>query len=341
MKRLILLIIFILCAVISAHASVVSGSSTVTVQNDNMKQAEISARNGALINALYNYFARQQESQPDMEIPEITSEYFKFIKSYKITDRHYSHGTITYSIIADVDKVTLSDVNYMIKSVVSSAVFLVTGVDNSEMDEKIAESMKRNQFSTRYQSDFRAAIGVSPSADEALQAFSSVNAQYFFNITAEPLYDQGKCTVALTAKIYGKAKDFGTLKTNGESSGDTDYDCAAEAAGQAMSKLLVYVRENFIPLPDQSKELNTITITASNYSNFAAPKNIMEDMKKRTFITSYNVKGFAGKTLEMDAQMYISPDMLLKKLKGFEKQYGFTASKADGNNIILDFTGQE
>ena len=334
----IVIMIFLVSA--AAHAIVVSGSATVTVQNDNVKQADLSAKRSALSNALYNYFARQQETQPDAEIPEITQEYFKFIKSYKIADRHYNHGTITYSVIADIDKVSLSDVAYMIKSVSSTAVFIVRGTDSSQVDSAVSSSMQKNQFSARYQSDFRASMGVSPSSDEALEAFGNVNAQYFFDITLEPLNNGDNCTVALTAKIFGKSKDYGTLRTNGEQKGSGD-DCIAQATGQAMTKLLSYVRGNYIPLPDQSRELSTVTVTASNYSNFAAPKNIMEAMKKRTFITSYNVTGFAEKTLTMDVQTYISPDMLLGKLRGLEKQYGFSAGKDDSGNITLDFTEHE
>lgn len=338
-KLLIFIISLSFC--FSANATVVSGSSTATVRGDNIKQADSSAKTGALINALYNYFSKQQEMTPDAEIPEITSEYFKFIKSYKIIERHYNKGAVHYSVIADIDKISLTDVSYMIKNVTSTAVFFVKNADNSVMDDKIAEALKKNQFSTKYQSDFRGAVSVNPTQQELTDAFTNSNAQYFFELTADYVSNGSSCTVGLNAKVYGKTKDYSPIKINGDSTSGNEVECQALAAGVAMTKLLVFVRENYIPLPEKTKELNKITIIASNYSNFAAPKNIMEDMKKRTFVTNYAVKGFAEKSLEMEAEMYISPDMLLKKLQMLEKQYGFTSSKNADGNIVLDFTSQE
>lgn len=333
-------LIIILAFALSANAAVVSGSATVRVHGDNVKQADISARNSALVSALYNYFSKQQESE-NAEIPEITSEYFKFIKSYKITERHYSKGTVTYSVIADIDKVSLGDVAYMIKNVTSTAVFVVRNTDNSSVDDKIADALKKNQFSTRYQSDFRASVSVSPSQQELTDAFMNSRAQYLFDITADFVSSGNTCTAGLSARVISKEKEYSPIKINGESSSPSAGDCQAQAAGEAMTKLIAFVRENYIPLPDRIRELVKATVIASNYSNFAAPKNIMEDMRKRTFITGYAVKGFAEKSLEMEAEMYISADMLVKKLQMLEKQYGFKVSKNESGYIVLDFTSQE
>ena len=62
MNKLILTAAAILLITLNSYALVVNGSSTVTVQGDNIKQADTSAKNGALLNALYNYFGNARNN---------------------------------------------------------------------------------------------------------------------------------------------------------------------------------------------------------------------------------------------------------------------------------------
>ncbi len=341
MKKLFLTAAVALFFAFNAHALVVNGSSTVTVQGDNIKQADQNAKTGALINALYNYFSRQAEEQGG-EVPEITSEYFKFIRSYKIVDRRYSHGTITYSVIADVDKLSLSDVNYMIKSRTDNAVYVIDSAhDTYETNSAIANALKKYSFSTKKQMEFLSSVADSAIPDLVYSAFQNSAAQYLFDIKAETSFSGGKCTATLNVRIAGKAKEYPSQKTSGEGTGQSQASCVATAIYNAMELALYSVREGAIPAPSLDRELTKITLTAANYANFATPKNLMETLKNKTFITSYSIKGFAEKSLDVEAEIYVSPDMLLKKLQGIEKNYGFKASKLEGGNILLDFTPQE
>ena len=327
---------------INAYATVVNGSATVTVHNDNIKQADTSAKNSALLNALYNYFSRQQEDQPDSDMPEITSEYLKFIRSYKIVDRRYNHGTITYTVIADVDKLSLSDVAYMIKSRTDNAVYVIDELhDNYENNAAITNALKKNAFSTKYQMDFLSTVADSAMPDLVYEAFQNSKAQYLFDIKADTVAGDGKCSATVSIRVAGKAKEFPAVKTSGEGTGQSEVSCVASAIYSAMDLALYSVRAGAIPTPSLDRELTKITLTAANYANFATPKNLMEALKRKTFITNYSIKGFAEKSLDIEAEIYVSPDMLLKKLQGIQKEYGFTASKLEGGNILLDFTSQE
>jgi hypothetical protein len=332
----------VLLITLNSFAMVVNGSSTVTIQNDNIKQADSSAKNGALINALYNYFSRQQEDQPGSEMPEITAEYLKFIRSYKIVDRRYSQGTITYTVIADVDKLSLADVAYMIKSRTDNAVYVIDEAhDNYENNAAVANVLKKNSFSTKHQLEFISSVADSALPDLVYEAFQSSKAQYLFDIKAETSFNAGKCSATVNVRIAGKAKEFPAAKTTGEGTGQSAVSCVASAIYNAMDLALYSVREGAIPAPSLDRELTKITLTAANYANFATPKNLMEALKRKTFITTYSIKGFAEKSLDIEAEIFVSPDMLLKKLQGIEKEYGFTASKLEGGNILLDFTAQE
>jgi len=342
MNKVLMTAAAVLLFSINAFAMVVNGSSTVTVQGDNIKQADSSAKTGALLNALYNYFSRQQEDQPGSDMPEITAEYLKFIRSYKIVDRRYSHGTITYSVIADVDKLSLADVAYMIKSRTDNAVYVIDeSHDNYENNAAITNALKKNAFSTKYQLDFLATVADSALPDLVYEAFQNSKAQYLFDIKADTAANGGKCTATVSIRVAGKAKEYNPVKVSGEGSGQSETSCVAAALYNAMDLALYSVREGAIPAPSLDRELTKITLTAANYANFATPKNLMETLKRKTFITNYSIKGFAEKSLDIEAEIYVSPDMLLKKLQGIQKQYGFTASKLEGGNILLDFTSQE
>lgn len=342
MKRVTLFLIFLFMAasLFSAEAVVMSGSATVRAYNDNMKAADSSARAGALMNALQNYFGSLQEDQPEQAMPQITPQYFKFIRSYRITDRHYEGGSVTYSVIADIDRVSLSDVAAMMKVSNSSAVFIVRGIpSNPDAESKINSALSSGGFSTGQQADFVSSL-VGNDTASATDAFQNSSAQYLFDILIEPVSTGTKCSAGFTVKVYSKDKDFNPIKINGEGTGSDANNCLANAAAAAMPKIMGYIHSNYVPSAGQ-KQLQKIEITAANYSNFAAPKNLMEELKKRTFITSYAVKGFAEKSLDMEAEAYISADMLLKKLQAIAKQYNFTVSKTDDGNILLDFSGAE
>ncbi len=67
-------------------------------------------------------------------------------------------------------------------------------------------------------------------------------------------------------------------------------------------------------------------------------KKLMEELKTRSFIDSYKIKNFAGKTLIIEIQTYVDINVLIKKLQSIEPEYGFSTNKGDSDNILLDFT---
>lgn len=137
---------------------------------------------------------------------------------------------------------------------------------------------------------------------------------------------------------FSKTKEFQTLKTKSTADGESDDSCIKSAITLSLLKTLGYVRQNFIPLPNAIKVLNTFTVTAENYDNFATPKKLMEELKTRSFIDSYKIKSFAGNKLVIEVDTYVNINILLKKLQSIEGEYGFTTGSGDGSNILLDFT---
>jgi hypothetical protein len=339
MNKFIILILTAVMLSASANAYVIEGSVTVPVLNDDIRTANSKALEQSLLKALKNYFSKLKTRQPDVEVPDVTTEFFKFIRSYKIVDRGYVEDSVYYNVLADVDDVALNDLMYFVKEVVNSSVYNVTGMNNDEaLDRKIDATLADYKFNTNYQSDFQANLLEESSSEFRIGAFRKSQAQYYFDlaIEREPA-EEGSCIAVLTTKTYSKTKEFQTLKTKSSFSAETDEECMLEAFNLSFVKTLGYVRENFIPLPAGEKILQTITLTAENYDNFATPKKIMEELKKRTFIESYSIKGFSGKKLDVEITTYIALDLLLKKLQSIESEYNFKSFKDEEDNILLDF----
>jgi len=336
----ILLIPIILIFSINSYAYVIQGSSNVPVLDGNISAADAKAKEKAMLNALKNYFGKLHASQPDREIPDVTSEFFKFIRSYKIAERRYTDDTVTYTVLADVDDIALNDLMYFVENVVNTVVYNINGANyDTRLNEKITLAYKEFKFDTKHQSEFQANLMENAEKQARISAFRKSHSQYYMDmsILLEPTAE-GQCTVLLTTETYSKTKIFKTLKTKSSTSAESDDQCINEAIALSLIKTLGFVRNRFIPLPSSEKIIQTLNMSAVNYENFATPKKLMEQLKTRSFINSYKIKGFAANKLQIDINTYISIEVLLKKLQSIEEEYGFSAYRDDSNNILLDFT---
>lgn len=340
MKIKLLITVTILIMAFTANAYVIQGSSTKPVMNGNIVVADSEAREQAILNALKNYFNKLKANQPDKEIPDVTIEFFKFIKSYKIAERAFTDDTVTYTILADVDDVALNDLMYFVDNVVNTAVYNIEGIGvETGLSNNISGAFKEYKFDTKHQSDYQANLKENSTPEERTEAFKNSDSQYFLEMSLirEPSAE-GQCTIILTTKTYSKTKEFKTLKTRSSSEDIDDDQCVLSAFSLSFLKTLGFIRKNFIPLPSGEKVLSTYNLVAENYDNFATPKKIMEDLKKRAFIDSYKIKSFAGNKLDIEISAYLSSEILIKKLQSIEAEYGFSSRVDESNNILLDFT---
>lgn len=323
-----------------AHAYVIQGSSSEPVLNGNIVTADSQAREKALLDALKNYFSILKANQPNKEIPDVTEEFFKFIRSYKIAERAYVNDNIVYTVLADVDDIALNDLMYFVKNVVNSMVYNISGISQDvDADSSMAEAFKEYKFDLKYQSDFQANLPENSTESERNTAFRNGKPQYFMDMSVvrEDAQD-GSCSIELTTRTYSKTKEFQTLKTKSSAEAENENECMQTALKLALLKTLTYVRSNFIPLPEGHTTLNTFSVTAEQYTNFADPKKVMDALQSRSFIESYKIKSFAGNKLEIEVSTYVSLDILIKKLQSLESEYGFSAASGENDNILLDFS---
>jgi len=340
LKYRLLTILLITLISTTSFAYVIRGSSTQPVMDGDIVSADADAREQALLDALKNYFGRLKSIQPDKEIPDVTSEFFKFIRSYKIAERKYIDGNVVYTVLADVDDVALNDLTYFVRNAVNTIVYNISGISQDiDLSSKIDDSLSQYKFETKYQSEFQASLKEHSTASERFDTYLKGQAQYFMemDVVREPT-EENRCTVILTTQTFSKTKEFKTLKTKSDAQNENDDECVKEALSLSLLKTLGYVRSNFIPLPSGERVLSTFTLTSINYDNFATPKKIMEDLEKRSFINSYKILNFAGNKLDIEVSTYVDIDVLIKKLQSTEQEYNFSVRRQDENNILLDFT---
>jgi len=339
-KHILFTIIVFFSINIFSYAFVIQGQATVPVMDGNITKADKEAREQAMLSSLKNYFSRLKANEPNKEIPDVTTEFFKFIRSYKIAERTYHNDSVTYTLLTDVDDVALNDLMYFVKNIVNTAVYNVTGVNiTDQLETNISSAFSDYKFNTKYQSEYQANLMENSTEDLRKSAFRKNQAQYFMdmNVVREPA-GEGDCIVNLTTKTFSKTKEFQTLSTRSTASAESDEECVNTAFTLSLLKTLGYVRENFIPLPEDEKILNTFNITAQNYDNFALPKRLMEELKTRSFILDYKIISFRGNTLDISIETYVDINVLLKKLQSIEEEYGFSSEQIGGTNISLDFS---
>jgi len=340
MKFKLLTAIMIIMVTATSYAYVIRGTATEPVIDRNIVNADENARENALLDALKNYFGRLKSIQPDKEIPDVTTEFFKFIRSYKIAERKYENDNVIYTVLADVDDVALNDLTYFVRHAVNTVVYNIKGVPTEgDIFQKIDSSFAEYKFDTKYQSEYQANLKENSTESERYDTYLKGPAQYYMEmeVLREPTGDN-KCTAIVTTQTFSKTKEFQTLKTKSSAEGEDDDICIQSAITLSIVKTLGYVRSNFIPLPSGEHVLSTFKLTAVNYDNFATPKKIMDELQKRSFINSYKILNFASNKLDVEVTTYVDIDVLLKKLQSTELEYNFSASKQEQNNILLDFT---
>jgi len=98
--NILIFFIFIFLFANNIIPAVFTGIGDAVIEDNNLKIAEIAAKNNAIENSIYNYL--KSKISESNTIPEITSEFFKFLRSYKIISRNVSqclHITRLYTLL--------------------------------------------------------------------------------------------------------------------------------------------------------------------------------------------------------------------------------------------------
>jgi hypothetical protein len=344
-KKLLLVILLFFVFLNTAFAVKIKASGKYVIENDNLRAADKLAKEDALLNALKTYF---ESTGGTSDIPEITTEFFKFIKSYKILERYVSDYTVYYTVEADVDEIAKSDLNHYLNSVSHSVVYYVKvnkDDDFSEISLKtvnrfINKTFEKYSFMTKYQESFDLALSEKPDFEEIIKQFSINRARFLFYIeissSCENADSEVDCEVTTISRIYTKQKGFPVIKSPTYATGKNKKEALLKGFDNNFENVLKYVRENFIPLPKINFEVKEIQVTVINYKRFTDIKKILNALKDKKIINSYSIKSYTSNNVVFVVKTTFDQTNLISKIKSLNKENKFSVQNQD-SSILINF----
>lgn len=312
-----------------------------------MRLAYSRAVNNALINAIREYY---KENNPD-NIPDISREYIKFIRSYSIISQAIEGSTIYIRLSANIDDIGLQDAKIYIDNPVDSAVFVFSGINEEvlplETQAKIIErSLVSKNFSTNDQRNFIYNINNMKSKKEAEEQFKNVYSHYLFRFIFSSKFEDfsnsdHNCELITTTDIVSKDGFTQTLKVETYSSNTDKNKCISDAMSKAIVSTIDYIRNNLIEAPDTTKELYTYYIKVINFKNMVGTNNFFAALKKRGFIKDYKATSFSGKEVSFKIDSYFDKNDLSTKLYSVNTDDLNFTYEVNNDGIILDFASDD
>ncbi len=314
-----------------------------------MRSAYKNALDNAIIGAVRAYYKSNMSG--GSKTPDISPEYVKFVKSYKILSRSVSGYTVRIRIAADLDNVALQDAGIFINNPVNTAVFVFDGISSKILsdDEQaviIDRALTSKNFSTNEQRNFLYGVSDMGSNSQVSKQFKNVYSRYLFKFSFKPSFDNlsdpdNSCELTTTTDILSRDGQSRTLKIETSSLKFNEKQCVSDAMRKAVVATVDYARTNLIQIPEQNKQLNSYKIKAINFKNMVGTNNFISALKQRGFISQYRAVSFSGKEIVFQIESYFTEKELEEKLKTVTSDdMNFTYS-TDGEGIILDFSVPE
>lgn len=344
MKRFFLSFLVITLLFISAEKALavfMEGSGSSVIYDNNVKSAELKAKESALKNAVRNLFS----SSGDLSAPEVTDEFLKFITKYKIVSRSVSDNTVFYTVSADIDEIAMRNINYYISDATNSAVYYITGntglAQRSDLLKEAGSVLGRYKFTTMRNIDFLALSGDTPAQEEIINAFSSSGSQFLFIFDITPSITKNgeifNCETEVIVNLFSREKKFPSMKVTGKALDESEALCIQEAFKTSVASASEYIRKNLISLPKNSATLTTYTIQASDFAKFADVKSFMDFLKRRDILKDYSIKTFSIDEAVFEAQTVFSRESLMNNLNELRDRYGYSV-EIDKDTLFLNFS---
>lgn len=338
--RTFYLITFIIFYTTTIFAFDIKGVGKAVIVNDDLKTAEITARNSALIDALSNYFVLNNSIE---DIPDINEEFFKFIKKYTILNRKVENFTVYYEVIATIDEVAINDANYLINNITHSVIYIF---ENDDLDSDLKTAMKKQlsqilseyNFSIKYQEDFEIITPDNLNFEDKLSNFGNSKAKYFFTFNLSPecsTIDNGYfCKLTTILKIYTKKETLPTIKTITSSLDKTEIDAISDAFKKASENILKYIKSNLIKSEQEKSADKTYNITFINFKTIANLNKLLNFLKEKGFINNYTLKSYSISQATFELTTKFSQERLSEKIVTYDNKVSIETENGD---IIITF----
>lgn len=319
------------------------GIGEAIIENKDMVAAYKTALDEALIDAIREYLEMNSDNTT---ILDITPEYLKFIKSYKVTSRTADEYKISISVEVALDTVTINDASRFINKRLDTAVFIFKTspvvTSNAEIGSIINKTLQLNNFSTMDQSNFSYLITDINDVAQVTNAFSSINGKFMFKFDftiKEPdaTITENVCEVDTTTEIKIKRGEEKALKITTSSLNKDKNKCISEAVAQAVNMTIDYVRTNIIPEEPQNAQVHSYEIQIINYKNMVSTNKFMATLIQKGFINAHKASAFASKEIIFKVESIFDPAGLQQKIReaGLDSAIAVTVQ---GNGLTLDFT---
>ena len=351
-KALFILFFLIISCYGYAQISKTIGLGEAIIENSNMKAAYKTAIQNALLDAIREYYVNASENG---EIPDVTPEYIKFIKSYKITSRNIDDFKVFVSVEAYLDNVTIKDPKPFLTKRLDTIVFMFSNlpeavISDSEISKTMNNVLQAQNFSTMDQNNFAYLITDPENKPQIINAFNSVGAKYLLlfsfvltypehleknqSIIDEPTYT---CEITVNANLrskQGKEKKI-TLSIN---SGNKDRTkCAKEAMNKGLISLVEYLRTNILLDEATISRIHSYQIKVINFKNMVNTNKFFESLKQKGFVNSYKVTSFASKEVLFNVETIFEPTILQQKITDAGLNQNIIV-KNENNGLVLDFS---
>ena len=336
------MIMLLLSASVS-DAEIVQSAGSAVIEKGDMRSAYKNALDNAIIGAVRAYY----KSKATDKMPDISPEYIKFVKGYKILSRSVSGYTLRIRIAADLDNAALQDAAVFIDKPVNTTVFVFSGIPSKILpdDEQaiiIDKALASKSFSTGEQKNFLYGISDMGSRSQAIRQFKNVYSKYLFKFSFKPSFDNlsdpdNSCELVASTDIIQRDGDTRTLKIETSSLKANEKQCISDAMTKAVATTIDYARSNLIRVPEQTKRLISYKIKAINFKNMVGTNNFISTLKQRGLIVNYKAASFSVKEIVFQVESYFSEKELEEKLKFVTSDdISFTYS-SDEEGIVLDF----
>jgi GTP:adenosylcobinamide-phosphate guanylyltransferase len=242
-KSLVLILVIMLFSAMAAQAAIVTSSGSA---GGNLRVADKPAIQSALLGGVRAYMRKHAPHRKN-----IGKDYLMFVRSFEITSRRLSGGSLVVSVRMDIDEMVADDSSAALVMEANDTVFNITGLPStlpaSNMQKDISDVFGRYEFSTKNQARFERELVDRNRRSDVMVAYDTVKAKYLFNIKLGVQEGTGDGTCVVSSDISYLSSDnvsrvSSLMKTETTANNADANACLQEAVTNAVNTSLAKMR---------------------------------------------------------------------------------------------------
>ncbi|MDY6821227.1 MAG: hypothetical protein SVN78_06365 [Deferribacterota bacterium] len=329
-SNILIILLFSFCCQ-NIYGKIVQGEGFAVIHDGGMKIAEMKAKEVALKDGIFNYL--KEKTPNTYNIPEITEEFFKFLKSYKITSRYVKDYKVYYSIRADIIDFSIEDIYYLIDKIMTPVVYIINikgdseGFAEKDLYEAVGNKLKSANLDIKYEKDYLFALNDNREFDNVITEFANSKGYYLFIISLDSdiniIDNESYCRLELITNIYTRSHKFNTIKVIVTDINEFSDRAFFSALNKALDKMIGYVSENIIKIKDVNREIFSYNILLSDYKKYADVYNFLDFLKNMGVVNDYGIDKYLGNSINLFVKTIYKREDFLDKLKNYRDRFNY------------------